>query len=199
MRFNLTIHADNLEEMRAALDSIANNIPARTFDRTSRGFRIEVSPEYHNDVAIKGDEMTPVREPVPAILTETVVTAPDAPADAAKRVRRTKAQIEADAKAKDEELPAAEIEAESEDNGVEMVPEEATPVPEEAPSNAAEAKLMALDLLRQAYAMQNGPVAVKTLQAELGVAKFVDVAEAEGDALLVRAKALVAGLIGGAK
>lgn len=206
MRFDFSIYADNVEELGDALGAIRTAIPADVFDTQRRGFSIIARPDY---TEAGSGTVTHTRPPAPVAPIDTAASADapaanaPAPAPARTRTRRTNAQIAADeaaAKAAAEsKAPAPGApddvggDAENDDPlglGSDAEPEPAAP-PELTP---AEAKLKALEVLREAFALPGGPAAVKKCQAAYGVAKFIEVPDASGGGLLQKARQILAEL-----
>jgi hypothetical protein len=193
MRFDLTIFADDMNELRDALAQISSTLPANTFANPSRGFSVSVSPSFNQGA------------PTPTALQPTIPqpildAADEAAAASTKptRVRRTKAQIAAD-NAAAAQRAAANGQDHGDDAGADDDEDDVAPETEAEPVIAvtmtpAQAKLAALEKLREAYVLTGGPVAVKQVQKDFGVAKFVEVPDEKGPELYQRAVALLASL-----
>lgn len=207
MRFDFTIFADNLPEVREALTSIGNALPSNIFDGNKRGFKIEVSSENLANTVTYGTNPLIDPPPAPATLARGE-TAENAAGEPAKRTRRTKAELAAAGEAKNGTVPQDPQEGNnagatpgSDEDGENAVDPDVEPdVEEEAPADdttgmsPAEAKLKALDVLREAYTLEGGPKAVKALQKTYDVAKFVQVPDTDGLNLLEQANELHATL-----
>lgn len=214
VRFDLTIYADNPDELDDALSAVRASLSADLFTKHRRGFQIAAWPS---------DSTAP---PLPAAAVDGAAALradPPAPSSApaaepAKRHRRTNAQIAADkaaaeaAKAAGKPAPAPvqddplgalddgePADADDDDNddplGLGIEPEPVAPPSQLSP---AEAKSKALDLLREAYTLPGGPAGIKDVQTQFGVKKFVEVSDTKGLELHAAAVKLAAKLKGGA-
>jgi hypothetical protein len=187
VRFDFTVYADNANELAEALDAIQTSLPPTLFEKPTSRFRVEVSPELERGPGIIPASFSGTQFPNAPTPDEAEHAAESTP----RRTRRTKAQIEADNAA-----AATEPRPENDDPlglGTEPEPE---PVANAQAIAPAEAKLKALDALREAYSLTGGPAAVKDLQKAYGVGKFVEVPDDKGLDLFARATALLAKLKG---
>jgi hypothetical protein len=170
MRFNLTIYADSAAELKAALKSITDNLPVPIFeDAGVSTFSIEAFSSKKKDADAPAQN-APATD---AAIRDAAVR--DEAKPATRGSRKAKATTEGD---------AAETKA---------------PEPEpETPTTIApkEAKDQALDILRECFELEHKPgdaagaKAVKALQNEMGVTKFVQVPDERGVELLDKAKKL---------
>ena len=195
MRFDFSIYADNVEELGDALAAVRNAVPANVFDTQRRGFSVIATPHYRDG---EGLSRCPDLDPLSA---RTVAPAGVDEANApAKRHRRTREQIAADEKAAAEKAAAEKAAAEkASDAGAPAENDDplglgSDPEPEPPKLTPAEAKLKALEILREAFAMTGGPAAVKHVQSEFRVAKFIEVPDALGQDLLDIARNILANL-----
>jgi hypothetical protein len=166
MRFDFTIYADTPTELGDALDAARNWLPENLFD-DGRPFSILVTP----------DDRTP---------RTTVAPAPAAEARPARRPKPAPKAAEPEPEPEDTETDY--YSRRDADGSTMFGPGEDIEI------SPADAKLKALDLLRDAYGRTGGPALVKALQKKHGVSKFSDVPDSEGLDLLAQANALIAKL-----
>ncbi len=178
MRFNISIYADSSEELKEALLAAAAALPASIAGFPAKaGFTISVTPDAFSGAPALGQAQaqapaTPTAKPAGA--TTTRKAAPPK-----------------------ETAPAAEVKTEPKADPVAV----ATTAKALTPKEAKEA---ALDILRDCFAIEKTPgdgygaKAVKALQADLGVDKFIKVPDERGQELLDKAQKLKAELTGSA-
>lgn len=187
MRFDFTVHADNAEELNDALGAIRSALPADIFAR-ARPFSITAFPTHDS-------APYPAVSQPPADTLGSASQAAAAPAaEPAKRHRRTKEQIAADeAAAKAKAVQDADPLASTPEEAAGDEPDDTDPLglgtePEPAAKPAtltpAEAKLKALEVLREVFALPGGPQMVKAIQKQFSVTKFIEVPDAKGLELL---------------
>lgn len=196
MRFDFTIHADNMAELRDALAQIGTALPVNVFANPRRGFRLVAEPEWDNATTVPDGSVVQDTESYSPATLAAVTVAP-VPKVGPTKVRKPKlAPALAAASVQDEHSDRDGLgedydneTAEQEDGGAGDAdePETAGTTESEALS-PADAKLRALNLLRECYALPGGPAAVKAVQTRFGVKKFVDVPDADGTALFGAAR-----------
>jgi hypothetical protein len=195
MRIDITIYADSSNELANALAQIHGTLSASAFDPLAKGFRIEVTPSYednHMTTALPGRSY--VQRPIvgdgnPSDFAlgptpgedENLPPAQDAVPPRPPRTRRTKAQIEAD------NLVLAR--ASSANGGTPPAPQADADTPD-TPASPADAKLRALEILRECYTQPGGPDKIKQVQKDFAVGKFIEVPDSRGIELYERAVAL---------
>lgn len=197
MRVSIQIHVDDAAELETALRHVADNLPASTFQHPDRGFMIEVSPSYDAEAMERRFVQEPLAAPAldPDEDNTPLPQAQDAVPAKAPRTRRTKAQIEADnlalarASAANGSAPPVSGPVPG-GSGVVLAPGVEVVEDDDAPASPAEAKLKALEILRECYTQSGGPGAIKQVQKDFAVAKFMEVPDDKGFELYERAVAL---------
>jgi hypothetical protein len=181
MRFDFTVYADTSNELREGVVAVLSSLPTAAFAPT-RGFSVVVSPEFGQfaNQLSAGAQMPEAAE------TEGTNT-PTPAAPKAPRKARNAAAVEP-VLASDQQPAQAPAKVEAEADSDPFADAAPPPAPGMSPG---EAKLLALNTLREAYALPGGPAAVKALQTEYAVSKFVEVPDAKGPGLLKAATVLI--------
>lgn len=201
MQISLNIFADSREDFKAQLLALADAVPDTTFGQPCRGFSLSVSPEYPDPRAGLAGAMTNYYAPAgvsgaaqeaqtvpdPDDVQTADLTPPGNTATSTGRVRASRAKNNTSRA----EAPPAPTGPDADEP--EAPEADADPFagnePEEAPKTLTpeQAKMAALEVLREVYALPGGPKAVKAVQTEFNVTKFVEVPDGQGPRLHARA------------
>lgn len=215
MQISLNIFADSREDLKAQLLALADAVPTTTFGQPCRGFSLSVSPEYPDprnpsNRATMGELEAMATNYAPpgvsgAAQQAMTVPDPDANETAAQQAQGdvnvpTTGRARA-SRAKNNtpraEAPPAPTGPDADETEADADPFAGNdPEPEEAPKTLTpeQAKMAALEVLREVYALPGGPKAVKAVQTEFNVTKFVEVPDGQGPRLHARALEVKAGL-----
>lgn len=209
MRLDLTLYATTRAELQDALANAAAALPENLFAPGTRLFRMEAWADEAREIAAPVPEERPLpayAPPAPADVAKVagLVAKQDADAPPApKRTRRTKAEMEAAADAaRTAATPGYDDSGDRiEDTDADATDTDAAPDVLEAlgeqpePDDAA-AKVKAMDVLRDCFALTGGAADVRRLMASYDVPKFAAVPDNKGRQLLRDANAMFTNLSG---